>query len=183
MIARDETLRHCPVLAGFTDIGIQLLAAVARERVYPNAQALQVQGEAPRDAGAVIFLATGRVRCEVRDSDGKVLGLGSLQAGDHLGGLRLFSDTPAPVSAIAEGEVSAVLIDRPAFERLRRQKPQAAMKLLLALSADFGKRVTESASLMGDFAVFAAKRMNMQEHPQFANYADLGLDHTPTQRP
>jgi CRP-like cAMP-binding protein len=182
MNERVEALRHCTVLEGFTDVGLEILAAVSRERVFPNAQAIQTQGEPPRDPESLLILMKGRIRCEVRDSDGKVLGLGSLGPGDHLGGLRFFGPNVVPVTAIAEGEVHVLVIDKPAFQRLQKQKPQAAMKLLLALSADFGKRLGECSGLFADFAVYAAARVNILERGQYASYNDLGLDNTPTLR-
>ena len=86
------------------------------------------------------------------------------------------------MSVVAEGDVSALVLDRAAFERLRVQKPNTAAKLLLALGADFGKALGESNQLFADFAVFAANRANMAER-NFASYAELGLDHTPSIRP
>lgn len=179
---RVEALRACPVLEGFTEVGLKILAAVTRERVYLNAQTLQVQGEPPRDAG-VLFLVRGHVRCEVRGPEGQVLGLGTLQPGDHLGGLRLFSEALSALTVTAEGEVDALALDRTAFERLRRQKPQTAMKLLFALSADFGRRLGENQAQFAEFAVFAATRANLQNQPSYPSYAALGLDTTPTLRP
>ncbi len=183
MDERAESLRHCPVLAGFTDVGLSILAAVAQERVFLNAQALATQGEPPREPGAVLFLTKGRVRCEVRDSEGKMLGLGTLGAGDHLGGLRLFAQGPAALSAIAEGEVRALAVDRAAFARLQKDKPRTAMKLLYLLASDFGKHLAESATTFADFARYAATRVNILERGQYASYADLGLDNTPTLSP
>jgi CRP-like cAMP-binding protein len=179
MIERDEILRHCPVLSGFTDVGIKILSTIARERIFTNAQPLQVQGEVAKDEG-VLFLANGRVRCAVRDENDRVFGLGTLTAGDHLGGMRLFQSAPSPVNAIAEGEVLALLIDRVAFERLRRQKPQAAMKLLMALSSDFGRHLAESAPLFAQFCVFAAQRINIEERGAVATFSQFGMEPTPT---
>ena len=185
MSDRVEALRHCRVLEGFTDVGLKILAEVVRERVYTNAQSLQVQGEPPRDPG-VLFLTSGRVRCEVRDSEGKTLGLGTLQAGEHLGAMRLFgAESLAPVSAIAEGDVNGLLVDRAAMERLRRHKPQAAMKLLFALAADFGERLGENAQAFADFSHFAAARANRTERT-FTTYTDLQPamgEPTPTLKP
>lgn len=176
---RVEALKHCRVLSGFTDVGLQILAAVTRERYFPNAQAIQVQGELPRDAG-VLFLVSGRARCEVRNTEEQTLGLGSLAAGEHLGAMRLFGEALSPLSVIAEGDVAALLLDRPAFERIQRQKPKTATKLLMALTADFGKHLGETSQLFADFAVFASVRMNIAERGQYASYAELGLDGTPT---
>ena len=179
MVDKVEALRACPVLTGFTDTGLQILAAVARERVYRTAQPLQVQGEPPKDAG-VLFLATGRVRCEVKDAEGRTQGLGTLQPGDHLGGLRLFADGTSPLHAIAESEVVGLLIDKPAFARLQKHKPNTAVKLLFALAADFGKRLAENQSQFADFAVYAGIRANLST-PTYVT-TDYQLDHTPTLR-
>jgi CRP-like cAMP-binding protein len=176
---RVEFLQFCPVLEEFTDVGLQILASVVRQRLFPNAAPLQVQGELPKENG-VLFIATGRIRCEVTDSSGKILGLGTLGPGDHLGGLRLFGDIPSPLSAIAEGDVTAYLLDRPAFARLRKHKPQAAMKLLFALAGDFGRRLADAGGLFTDFAQYAALRANMSERGTYASYADLGIGLTPT---
>lgn len=187
MIDRLEALRHCHVLEGFTDVGLKILAEAVRERVYQNAQALQRQGEAPKEQG-VLFIALGTVRCEVRNSDGQTFGLGNLTAGDHMGGMRLFAkgpdapQTPSPLTAVAEGEVVTLVLDRPAFARMQRARPQAAMKLLYALASDFAKRIGESGSLFSDFAVYAGVRANLEERGQFTSYKDLGLDVTPTAR-
>lgn len=185
MIDRVEALRHCRVLEGFTEVGLKLIAESVRERVFQNAQVLQRQGEAPKEQG-VLFVALGTVRCEVRNSDGQTFGLGSLSAGDHLGGMRLFAhdpgapEIPSPLTAVAEGEVVTLVLDRPAFHRLQRERPQAAMKLLYSLAADFGKRVGEAGPLFADFAVYAGVRANIEERGQFTSYKDLGLDVTPT---
>lgn len=180
MTDKVEALRGCGVLQGFTEVGLQILAAVVRERLYRTAQALQVQGDPPKDAG-VLFLASGRVRCEVRDHDGRILGLGTLQPGDHLGGLRLFSPpVSSPLSATAESEVVGLLLDKAAFARLQAQKPNTAVKLLNALAADFGQRLGENQAQFADFAVYAGIRANMNQS-SFA-LSDYAPDHTPTLR-
>lgn len=181
MIDRMEALKHCPVLSTFTEVGLKLLAESVRERVFHSAQRLQTQGEVPREQ-AVLFLASGTVRCEVRDAEGRVLGLGSLVPGDHLGAMRLLESAPAALTAAAEGEVVALALDRESFERLQRNKPQTAMKLLYALSADFGRRLAECATLFSDFAVYAGIRANLEERGKLPTYADLGLDITTTQK-
>jgi hypothetical protein len=53
------------------------------------------------------------------------------------------------------------------------------MKLLFALSADFGHRMAESSAVFSQFAVYAAQKLNIEERGQFASYADLGMDLTP----
>lgn len=186
MSERVDSLRHCRVLEGFTDVGFQILAHVVKERVYPSGQPLQVQGEPPRDIGALVILVSGRVRCEVRDSEGKTLELGTLEGGEHLGGMRLFgSEAHSPLTATAEGDVQALVLDRAGFERLRRHKPQTAMKLMFALATDFGARMGENSQSFADFAHFASARANRTERT-FTTYTDLQPamgERTPTFKP
>lgn len=179
---RVDALRACQVLSGFTDVGLGILAAVMKERIYPNATALQKQGEPPRDPGSVVFLVRGRVRCEVRDGEGRVLGLGTLAAGDHLGGLRLLDEGPAALTAVAEGEVAALVLDREGFATMQSRKPQTAVKLLFALATDFGRRMAACREVFSEFAVYAALRENVRGQDTAA-YAELGLDLTPTLSP
>ncbi len=175
MEERIEILRHCPVLKDFADAELASIAAVVREKLYTNAQAFQVQGEPPRDRG-VIFIGTGRARCEVTDSDGKVLGLGTLGPGDHLGGMRLFADSTAPVTVVAEGDVTFLLVDREAFATLRKDAPPVAMRLLFTLTENFGSLLSASGTLFADFAQFAARKADFAERGNFGNYTDFGLD-------
>lgn len=175
MEERIEILRHCPVLKGFTEEELAGIAAVGREKLYSNAQSFQVQGEPPRDRG-VIFIGTGRARCEVTDSDGKVFGLGTLGPGDHLGGMRFYAESASPVSVVAEGDVTFLLIDREAFATLRKDAPPVAMKLLFTLTENFGTLLSASGTLFADFAQFAARKVNFAERGNFGNYTDFGLD-------
>lgn len=173
MSDRVEALRHCRVLEGFTDVGLNILAQVVRERVYPSGQWLQVQGEPPRDAGTFVVLVSGRVRCEVKDADGKTLELGVLEGGEHLGAMRLFgSEAVSPLSAVADGDVRALVLNQAGFERLRKHKPQTAMKLMSALAGDFSARLGENAQAFADFAHFAAARANRSDRT-FTTYTDL----------
>lgn len=183
---RVEALRHCRVLEGFTDVGLKILAQVVRERVYPTGQWLQVQGEPPRDQGSLVVLVSGRVRCEVKDSEGKTLELGVLEGGEHLGAMRLLgSESVSPVSAVADGDVQALVLNKAGFERLLRHKPQTAMKLMQLLAADFSARLGENAQSFADFAHFAAARANRSERT-FTTYTDLqapGGELTPGYKP
>lgn len=173
MSDRVEALGHCRVLEGFTEVGLNILAQVVRERVYPNGQFLQVQGEPPRDPGSLVVLVTGRVRCEIKDGDGKVLEMGVLEGGDHLGAMRLFgSESVSPLTAVADGDVQALVLTQAGFERLRKHKPQTAMKLMSVLVGDFSERLGENAQAFADFAHFAAARANRSDRT-FTTYTDM----------
>lgn len=176
---RVETLSHCRVLKSFSEVGLRLLAQSVRERVYPRAQIIQRQGEEPRNP-AVLFVSMGSLRCEVRNREGENFVLGSLSAGDHLGGMRLLESSVAPMTVIAESEVVTLELERPAFQRLQRERPNTAIKLLYSLAADFGKSVGEAGEVLADFAIYAGIRANLEERGTFSSYQDLGLDLTPT---
>lgn len=170
---RVEALRRCRVLKGFSDVGLKILAHVARDRVYVAGQPLQTQGKPPLDQGAVVFLVKGRVRCEVRDSEGKTLVLGVLAPGEHLGAARLFGEeSMSPLTAVADTDVHALLIDTAAFEKLWRHKPQTAMKFILALGADVSARLAENSESFADFAHFVVSRAS-QSRRSFTTYSEI----------
>lgn len=173
MDERVSALARCRVLEGFSDTGLRILAHVAQERVYPVGQTLQAQGDEPRDKDCVVFLVQGQVRCTVRDSEGKVLELGLLGPGEHLGAMRLFADeSPAALSIVADSDVHALLVSRQEFERVQRHKPQTAIKFMQALASDFTARLAENAGALGDFAHYVSARAT-QVTRTYTTYTDI----------
>jgi CRP/FNR family transcriptional regulator, cyclic AMP receptor protein len=65
----------------------------------------------------------------------------SLGPGDTLGELSLLQTSRRLCSALAESDVKAVELRADAFKKLLSQKPQACIKLMLNISAEFGKKL------------------------------------------
>ena len=69
------------------------------------------------------------------------LPLGELQRGDSLGELALVQQGQRLCSAMALTPVTAVELRSVDFQRLMTQKPQACLKLLMAIVSQFGARL------------------------------------------
>ncbi len=133
----QDALRTCALFKGFTETGLQILAGIAVERTYPRGAPLFVENML---AESLFIIADGRVGITVRNG-GDELALGELQRGDSLGELALVQQGQRLCSAMALTPVTAVELRSVDFQRLMTQKPQACLKLLMAIVSHFGARL------------------------------------------
>ena len=119
----QDALRACALFKGFTETGLQILAGIAVERSYPRGAPLFVENMV---AESLFIIAEGRVGITVHNGAAD-LPLGELQRGDSLGELAL----------VQQGQ-RLRSVD---FQRLMTQKPQACLKLLMAIVSQFGARL------------------------------------------
>lgn len=141
-----EHLARCPLFADFSPTGLEIFAAISTERVVPQGASIFVENMA---GDALYVVVDGYVRVCLRDAEGKDRTLGHLSDGACFGELSLL--TPGAtrmVSAIAETEVRLLEIRRKDFARLQTQKPQACLKLVLAIAGSFGKNLCENRDVL-----------------------------------
>jgi CRP-like cAMP-binding protein len=62
------------------------------------------------------------------------------------------------LSALAATDVELAVLERDAFESLRKQKPQASLKLMLALAQDFGERLREAGGPLREFLAWQVSK-------------------------
>ncbi|BDG07266.1 cyclic nucleotide-binding domain-containing protein [Anaeromyxobacter paludicola] len=135
-----ESLRRCLLFKDFTDTGLQIFAAVARERAVPAGTPLFVEGM----VGESLFIVrSGTVRLAHKVS-GAERPLGTAGAGDHLGALSLLAPSHRACSAVAESACELLELQQADFARLGPQKPQACLKLALAIAADLARRMADA---------------------------------------
>jgi CRP/FNR family cyclic AMP-dependent transcriptional regulator len=132
-----EGLRACGLLSSFTDTGIQILAGIATPRVYPAGSLLFAEAMV---SDSMLIIGEGRVALSSRGERGDV-GLGALGAGDWLGELSLIQPGQRMCTATAASAVTAFEIRQADFQKLVAAKPQACMKLLMAICTHFGQKV------------------------------------------
>lgn len=144
-MAVADVLRACPLFKGFTDTGIAILAGIAVERSFPAGSPLFVENMV---ADTLIIIDEGEVSLSARGPGGEDVPLGELGPGDSLGALSLISQGQRMCSATARTDVSAVELRHNEFQKLLAQKPQACLKLLMNVVADFGQRVQENKESM-----------------------------------
>ncbi len=149
-----DHLARCELFKDFSPTGLEIMAAIATERVVPQGASIFVENMI---GDALYVLAEGYVRICLRDGAGKDRTLGQLAEGDSFGELSLLTPGGARVvSAVAETEVRVLEIRQKDFLRLQAQKPQACLKLILAISASFGRKLGDNRDLLRSLLLPAA---------------------------
>ena len=132
-----DALRACALLSGFTDTGIQILAGIATPKNYPAGSLLFAENMV---SDSMIVVGEGTVALSMKDPRGE-LALGELHQGDWLGELSLINPSQRLCTATASTHVVAWEIRQAEFQKLLATKPQACMKLLMAICSSFGAKV------------------------------------------
>ncbi len=143
-----EALQRTPLFKDFTDTGLKIFAAIAQEKTVPAGSPLFVENM----VGESLFIVkSGTVRISQKTPDGE-RDLGVVGAGEHLGELALLAKSVRLVSAVAVTRCEVVEIAQRDFVRLQPQKPQACLKLALAIVADVAAKVADSRDLVRELA-------------------------------
>lgn len=151
-----HALAKCPLFKDFTDTGLNIIGSIATERVVPPGVPLFVENMV---GDAFFLLKKGKVRITVKGPDGKDQPLAVLGEGEHFGELSLISpDSLRLVSAVAEAPTEVIEIRHADFVRLQAQKPQACLKLILAIAQSFGKKMGENRETLRGILIAAVRR-------------------------
>ncbi|HEY8210804.1 MAG TPA: cyclic nucleotide-binding domain-containing protein [Myxococcaceae bacterium] len=137
-----DALKGCALFKDFTDTGLQILAGIGTERNYPKGVPLFVENMV---ADSMLIITAGRVKLTARGGAGEEITLGTeLNPGDVLGELSLINPSQRMCTATASTGVTAIELRHADFQRLVAQKPQACIKLLMAIVTSFGQKVQDS---------------------------------------
>ena len=121
------TLAEVPLFEGLSKRHLRRILKLARIRRFAPGSAMVRAGEPGR---AFYILLDGTAR--VDRASGRSVRLG---AGDYFGELALLDGGPRSADVVAEDELLALTIDRPAFAKLLRAEPALAQALLRTLAA------------------------------------------------
>ena len=147
-MAAFEVLQRCALFKEFTETGLRIFAAMAVVRAVPAGSPLFVEGM----AGESLFIVgRGAVRISQKGEKGE-RELAVLGPGEHLGALALLAPSIRLVSATAVEDTDVVELLQRDFVKLSPQKPQACLKLALAIAADLAARVGENRDLVRELA-------------------------------
>lgn len=139
-----EVFQRSALFRGFTEAGLRIFAGVAREGALPAGSPIFVEGA----VGESLFLVkSGTVRVTLRGPDGE-RELARLGAGEHLGAMALLARTVRLVSAVAATPCEVVELTHDDFSRLQPEKPQACLKLAVAIAADVAARMADNRELL-----------------------------------
>ncbi len=154
---RFAALRVAPLLRDFTDVGVNILAVASKQRAVGRGTYIFRMGE---PADALSFIARGTVQMRGREGGAA---LGDLAVGDALSGMCLLSPGEHMLSAWAVNDVELVVLTREAFEGLRKQKPNTAIKLQLALATDLAERMREAKAPLREFLAWQVSKRQGQQ--------------------
>jgi CRP-like cAMP-binding protein len=142
----EEALGRAPLFKDFTETGLKIFAAISQEKAIPAGSPIFVESM----VGESLFIVkSGTVRITQRVGDGEKE-LAVLGAGEHLGAVALLGRSVRLVSAVAATPCEVLEITQRDFTRLQPQKPQACLKLALAIAADLATRVADNREALRD---------------------------------
>jgi len=135
-----DVLQRSALFKDFSETGLRIFAAIATEKSVPEGTPLFAENM----VGESLFIVkSGTVRLTQKDGGGE-RELAVVGAGDHLGELALLAKSVRLVSAVAASPCEVVEISQRDYYRLQPQKPQACLKLALAIAADLAQRMSEN---------------------------------------
>jgi CRP/FNR family cyclic AMP-dependent transcriptional regulator len=139
-------LQRCALFRDFTETGLRIFASIAAEKTVRAGTPLFVENMVGE---SLVVLVHGTVRISQRTAAGD-RELAALGPGDALGAASLVGRSVRLVSAVAATDCEVLEITHRDFLRLQPQKPQACLKLALAIAADLAARVVENRDLLRD---------------------------------
>jgi CRP-like cAMP-binding protein len=145
-------LRAATLLRGFTDVGIRILAGACERRSVGRGTYAFRAGE---ESEGLSFIARGKVQMMPREGGAP---LGVLGPGDAMGSFSLLAGGEHLLTAWAETDVELLMLGRKAWEKLQLEKPQAALKLQLALAQDLCERLRDAKGPLREFLAWQVSR-------------------------
>ena len=136
-----DTMRESPLFKGFTDTGLNIIAGICSQRTYPLGTPLFVENMV---ADSLLLIAEGTVALGTKGTRGEDVHLGELGVGDWLGELSLINIGQRQCTASAATPVVVFEIRQSDFQKLIALKPQACIKLLMAIVSAFGQKVVDN---------------------------------------
>jgi CRP/FNR family transcriptional regulator, cyclic AMP receptor protein len=131
LLERVMFLRKVPMFADLSPADLKHIAEVAAEHAYPDGEVLAEQGE-PGDEMHIVV--AGEIRVVV-GSDGRPgREVARRASGEYVGEMALLNAAPRMASLVASGAVRTLSLDRRAFERILRERPDVSLGVMRVLS-------------------------------------------------
>jgi CRP-like cAMP-binding protein len=139
-----EALQACSLFKDFTETGLKIFASIAQEKAVAAGTTLFAENM----VGEGLFVVKrGHVRLTQKSDRGE-RELAVVGPGEHLGALALLATSTRLVTATAVTPCEVLELTQRDYLRLQPQKPQACLKLALAIAADLAARVGETRELV-----------------------------------
>lgn len=135
-----EVLQRCALFKDFTEVGLKIFAEIAVPKTVPAGSPLFAENM----VGEALFIVkSGTVRITQRTATGE-RELAVLGPGEALGGLAMLAGGVRIVSAVAASPLEVLEIAHRDYFKKISEKPQACLKLALAIAADLAAKAGES---------------------------------------
>jgi CRP/FNR family cyclic AMP-dependent transcriptional regulator len=134
-----EVLQSCALFKDFTEVGLNIFAEIAVAKTVPAGSPLFVENM----VGEALFIVrSGTVRITQKGPSGE-RELAVLGPGEALGALALLAKGVRLVSATAVTPLEVLEIAHRDYFRKIPEKPQACLKLALAIAGDLAARAAD----------------------------------------
>ena len=143
-----EVLQKCDLFRDFSETGLNIFASIASEKSVPAGAPLFAENMV---GDSMFIVVSGTVRITSRNGEVERT-LAVLGPGEHLGELALLARSVRLVSAVAETPCELVEITQRDYYRIQPQKPQACLKLALAIAADLAHKLAEGRDALRSLA-------------------------------
>jgi len=128
---RITLLRHVRVFAGLSEQDLAAIAEVSVSRRFAAGEVVFREG----DGGETCYIVrSGLARAVRQHSDGRSITLSHFGAGDIFGELAMFDAEPRSATVDVIEELEVVAIPGRDMQRLMREHPEIAVKLIAALA-------------------------------------------------
>jgi CRP/FNR family transcriptional regulator, cyclic AMP receptor protein len=144
-----DRLKQFALFKDFTPTGLGILAGIATERVVLANQPLFAEGS---PSAALYFVVEGRMKVTLKGNEGQSNYVSTLGRGEHLGELALLGSGLRLCSVTAEMDSKVIEIKTDEFQELQKQKPQACLKLMMAIATEFGKKLQDNRDAIRQLA-------------------------------
>jgi len=135
-----EVLQRCALFKDFTEVGLKIFAEIAVARTLPAGTPIFVENM----VGESLFIVKeGTVRITQKGAAGE-RELAVLGPGEALGSLSVLAKGVRIVSAVAVTQIEVLEIAHRDYFKKIPEKPQACLKLALAIAADLAGKASDS---------------------------------------
>jgi HEAT repeat protein len=136
---RVVVLRRVPLFAALSGADLGHVAEAATEHAFEDGDVIAAQGER---GDSLHMLVSGEIVVVMAEPGGTSRELATRRAGEYVGEMALIGGEPRMASLVARGKVRTLSLDRPRFERIVRERPEASLAVMRVL----GERLREASS-------------------------------------
>jgi CRP-like cAMP-binding protein len=129
---RVLALQQVPLFRELSPADLKLVGEAVTENAYVDGTVMAEQGD-PGDAMHVVV--TGEVRVLLGGEDQRLAEVARRGPGYIVGEMSILGEQPRMANLVAVGDVRTLSIDRRRFQRILRERPDAALAVMRELSA------------------------------------------------